>query len=290
MPQGKLLKGHNGLYTVFDGESEISCRAGSRLRKGDMRLSPGDNVEFTLNNDGTGFITSILPRKNAFIRPPVANIDTFVVVTAAASPDPDVYYLDSLCTIAFLSGAEVVLVINKTDIASPGFLTDIYKKTPIKVFCVQALSGVGTEPLRDYLRGKTAVFAGPSGAGKSSLLNALCPTLSARVGELSQRLMRGKNTTRVSELFRLDGDIWLADTPGFTMLDFAACGVTDCKAVIDAFPEMLPFTGDCRYRDCSHTVEEGCAVIKAVEEGHISKTRHENFCRIYTEVKQNTTY
>lgn len=290
MPYGKLLKGQNGLYSVFDGEKEISCRAGSRLRKGDMRLSPGDNVDFTLNADGTGFITEILPRKNTFIRPPVANIDVFVIVTAAAEPDPDIFYLDSLCTIALLSGAEVMLVINKTDIASPDFLTDIYEKTPIKVFCVQAVNGVGIEPLREALRGKTAVFAGPSGAGKSSLLNALCPTLSAEVGTLSQRLMRGKNTTRVSELFRLEKDIWLADTPGFTMLDFAACGVTDYKAVIDAFPEMLPYTSDCRYRDCAHTVEEGCAVIQAVKNGDIPASRHENFCRIYTEVKQNNTY
>ncbi len=290
MPQGKLLKGRNGLYSVFDGETEISCRAGSKLRKSDMRLSPGDNVEYTLNSDGTGFITGILPRKNAFVRPPVANIDTFVIVTAAAEPDPDIFYLDSLCTIALLSDAEVILVINKTDIASPEYLTDIYSKTPIKVFCVQAVNGIGIEPLRDALRGKTAVFAGPSGAGKSSLINALCPTLSAEVGDLSQRLMRGKNTTRVSELFRLEKDIWLADTPGFTMLDFTACGVTDHKRIIEAFPEMLPFTSYCRYRDCAHTVEEGCAVLEAVSEGKISSSRHENFRRIYTEVKQNNTY
>lgn len=290
MSYGKLLKGQNGLYSVFDGEKEVSCRAGSRLRKGDMRLSPGDNVDFTLNADGTGFITEILPRKNTFIRPPVANIDVFVIVTAAASPDPDIFYLDSLCTIALLSGASVMLVINKTDIASPVFLTDIYEKTPIKVFCVQAVNGIGIEPVREALRGKTAVFAGPSGAGKSSLLNALCPELSAEVGDLSQRLMRGKNTTRVSELFRLENDIWLADTPGFTMLDFAACGVTDHKTVIDAFPEMHPFTSKCRYRDCAHTVEEGCAVLEAVKDGKIPSSRHENFCRIYTEVKQNNTY
>ena len=126
MPTGILLKGQKGLYTVFDGEKQIQCRAGSRLRKGDMRLSPGDNVEFALNADDTGFITEILPRKNAIVRPPVANIDVFVIVTAAASPDPDIYYLDSLCAIATLSGAEVMLVINKTDIRSPEFLTDIY--------------------------------------------------------------------------------------------------------------------------------------------------------------------
>ena len=119
MPTGLLLKGQKGLYTLFDGEKEIQCRAGSRLRKSDTRLSPGDNVEFTVNDDGTGFITEILPRKNAFVRPPVANIDVFVIVTAAASPDPDIYYLDSLCAIATLAGAEVVLVINKTDIKSP---------------------------------------------------------------------------------------------------------------------------------------------------------------------------
>lgn len=290
MPKGILLKGQKGLYAVYDGEKEIQCRAGSRLRKGDMRLSPGDGVEYTLNDDGTGFITEILPRRNAFVRPPVANIDAFVIVTAAASPDPDIFYLDSLCTIATLAGAEVMLVINKTDIASPEYLKSIYEKTPVKVFCVQAVNGVGIEPLRQALKGKTAVFAGPSGAGKSSLLNALCPTLSAQVGDLSQRLMRGKNTTRVSELFMLDGDIRLADTPGFTMLDFAACGVTDYKTVIEAFPEMLPFTENCRWRDCAHTVEEGCAVIQAVKDGKVPVSRHESFVRIYTEVKQNTTY
>ena len=290
MPTGLLLKGQKGLYTLFDGEKEIQCRAGSRLRKSDMRLSPGDNVDFTVNDDGTGFITEILPRKNAFVRPPVANIDVFVIVTAAASPDPDIYYLDSLCAIATLAGAEVVLVINKTDIKSPKFLTDIYEKTPIKVFCVQAVNGVGVDALREELKGKTAVFAGPSGAGKSSLLNALCPSLSAETGELSERLMRGKNTTRVSQLFLLEGDIRLADTPGFTMLDFTACGVTDHKKVIDAFPEMLPFTCDCRWRDCAHTVEEGCAVLHQVEQGTIPKSRHESFVRIYTELKQKTTY
>lgn len=290
MPTGKLLKGQKGLYTVYDGEKEILCRAGSRLRKGDMRLSPGDNVSFTENSDGTGFITEILPRKNGFIRPPVANIDVFVIVTAAASPDPDIFYLDSLCTIATLAGAEVMLVVNKTDIASPQPLLDIYRKTPIQVFCVQAVNNIGIEPLRQALKGKTAVFAGPSGAGKSSLLNALCPNLSAQVGELSERLMRGKNTTRVSELFMLDGDISLADTPGFTMLDFAACGVTDHKEIITAFPEMLEFTQKCRWRDCAHTVEEGCAVLEAVKNGIIPPSRHQSFVRIYTEVKQKSTY
>lgn len=290
MPIGKLLKGQKGLYTVFNGSEQILCRAGSRLRKSEMRLSPGDNVEYTVNADNTGFITDILERKNAFVRPPVANIDVFVIVTAVASPDPDIYYLDSLSTIATLSGASVMLVINKTDLASPDKLRDIYEKTSMEVFCVQANSGEGIEPLRQALKGKTAVFAGPSGAGKSSLLNALCPSLSAQVGGLSEKLMRGKNTTRVSELFLLDGDICLADTPGFTMLDFIACGITDHKRVIEGFPEMLSHTEKCRYRDCAHTVEEGCAVIEAVKNGIIPASRHESFRRIYTEIKQKTTY
>ncbi len=290
MPFGKLLKGQKGLYTVYDGETQIQCRAGSRLQKGEQRLSPGDSVEYTLNADGTGFITAIQQRKNSFIRPPVANIDAFVIVTAAASPEPDIFYLDSLSAIATLADAEVYLVINKTDIASPEALKEIYEKAGFKVFCVQAKNGVGVEPLRAALKNKTAVFAGPSGAGKSSLLNALSPNISVQVGGLSEKLQRGKNTTRVSELFYMGDGIWLADTPGFTMLDFIACGVTDYKSVINAFPEMLPFICECRYRDCAHTVEEGCAVIENVKNGVIPASRHESFKRMYTEIKQKTTY
>ncbi len=290
MPTGRLLKGMKGLYSVFDGTGTVLCRAGSRLRKGSDKLSAGDMVEFSANPDGTGFITSILPRKNSFVRPAVANVDNFVIVTAAASPDPDTMYIDSLAATAIHAGAEIILVINKTDLRAPSDLLSVYSGTPFRIFCIQADTGCGVGALRAALAGSVSVFAGASGVGKSTLVNALYPGINAETGGLSDRISRGKNTTRVAELYPLTDGGWLADTPGFTMLELEQYGFNALSDPADAYPEFAPYIGHCRYRDCSHTVEEGCAVIDAVNGGKLSPVRHGNYRRMYSVIRSIKNY
>ncbi len=282
MSNGVIIKEKNGLYSVWIGKASVACRAGSRVRKGGVRLLAGDRVEIELNPDGSGFITAALPRTNHLTRPHVANVGAFVIVVAATSPQPYPYNIDKLTVMAEKAGIETVLAINKCDLGSDAVLTETYGKAGYKCFSLSAVSGMGVDSLRDYLRGKTAVFAGASGVGKSSLLNALYPGLNAETGELSRKIVRGKNTTRHTEFFAVEENTFIADTPGFTMLDEDKLGVEDKTGVFDCFPEFAPHFGNCRFRGCTHLKEDGCAVIRAVKEGSISATRHESYVKLYT--------
>jgi len=251
------------------------------VRKGGIRLFAGDRVEIELNSDGSGFITAALPRQNMLARPPVANVGAFVIVAAAASPTPYPYNIDKLTVMAEKAGVETVLAINKCDLCGEEQLYGIYTAAGYKCFALSAATGKGVDALRDYLRGKTAVFAGASGVGKSSLLNALYPVLNAETGELSKKIVRGKNTTRHTEFFAVEPNTYIADTPGFTMLDEDKLGIKDKDGVFDCFPELAKYFGNCRYRGCTHLKEEGCAVLEAVNNGEVAPTRHESYVRLY---------
>ncbi len=279
---GVVLLEKKGLYTVYcDGEL-ISCRAGSRLRKSGVRLLAGDMADVDMNQDGTGFITGIQERRNCLIRPRVANVELFVIVTATCDPIPFLYNLDKLTVMAAVAGIETVFAVNKSDLASPKELCELYESAGMKCFPITATNGIGVEALKSYIKGKAVVFAGASGVGKSSLINAMYPDLNAETGELSRKIARGKNTTRHTEFYLTEDRTLVADTPGFTMLDSDKLGVTDKRSLWEYFPEFE--NHNCRFRGCTHLKEEGCSVIEDVKNGKTAKSRHESYCKLYDEL------
>lgn len=281
MINGVIIKEKNGLYTVWSDGDALQCRAGSRVRKGGIRLMAGDRVEVEPNDDGTGFITAALERENHLTRPHVANVGAFVIVVAAKSPAPYLYNIDKLTVMAERAGIETVIAVNKCDLDDGEELVRIYDGAGYKTFRLSAAEGTGVDALRDYLKGKTAVFAGASGVGKSSLLNALYSGLNAETGELSKKIVRGKNTTRHTEFFAVGKNTFIADTPGFTMLDEDKLGVEDKEKVFDCFPEFEKYFGECRFRGCTHLKEDGCAVIAAVKAGKVAESRHDSYVKLY---------
>ncbi len=289
--KGRVLKGQNGLYTVEADCGIYQCRSASKIRKeAGLKILAGDNVLFLDNGDGTGFITSVLERRNSFIRPAVANTDMLLIVVSAAQPDPVPYNIGRLSVLSVLSGASVYIVITKSDIVVPKELIEIYGKTPFPVATSSIYKPECAEEIRERLSGKITVFTGASGAGKSSLINLLYPELKTQVGELSEKIKRGKNTTRVTELFPVGGNTYIADTPGFTMLDVELFSGIELKKLITCFPDLSPFAADCRYSDCTHTKEEECGVIEAVNRGEVSASRHNSYVRLYDEIKSVKKY
>lgn len=278
--RGVIVKEKNGLYTVSAEHGSVLCRAGSRIRKGGVRPLAGDRVEIEQSGDD-GFIVSVLPRFNRMARPPVANVGAFVIVAAAAEPAPYLYGIDKLTVMACAAGVETVLAISKGDLADTDALRGIYERAGFKCFVLSVFTGEGLEELRQYLGGKTAVLAGASGVGKSSLLNAMYREVDAETGELSRKILRGKNTTRHTEFFSVGDGTYIADTPGFSLLDEEQLGVGKKEQLFDCFPEFAPFFGKCRFRGCTHLREEGCAVIEAVKSGAVAASRHESYVRLY---------
>ena len=257
------------------------CRAASRIRKEDgIKLLAGDDVLITDNGDGTGFIESVLPRKNSFIRPQVANIDLVVTVASGCDPVPSVLNIDKMCCVAESKKADAMLIFTKSDLGGTDRLMRIYQKTPYKCFAVGEDDCGALPEIKNALKGRQAVLAGASGVGKSTLINVLFGDVDAETGELSRKIMRGKNTTRVTELYARDGCL-LADSPGFGLLDYQKCLVADRHELIEFFPEMRELANKCRFTKCTHTKEVGCAVIAAVNDGTVAAERHLSYCSLY---------
>ena len=267
------------------------CRASAKIRKEiGKKLLAGDYVSFIDNKDGTGFINVCEERKNSFVRPPVANVDMLLIVASADQPSPVPYNIDVLSTIAVKSGAEVYIVVTKSDIAKAETLAGIYRKTPFELTVTSSSDSKSVDKIRACLKGKTTVLTGASGVGKSTLINLLFPSLQTDVGELSDKIRRGRNTTRVTELFSLGEDTYIADTPGFSMLDIEQCCTLEPGETADCFPEFAPYTVSFRFRKCTHTGEQGCAVSEAVEKGLVSASRHESYIKLFNEVKNIPRY
>lgn len=321
---GKILKGVGGLYTIkLIGEDEhaslfdcpsplasrlISCSASGSFRHNHIKPLVGDNVELIYtdhslaendakNNDIR--ISQILERKNELIRPPMANLDIMFISMAAASPAPVIPTIDKLICIAEHNGIEPVIIIGKCDLA-PDYareLQEIYKKAGFDCFVLSAKTGEGVEDIREYVNtnmdGKTSAFAGASGIGKSTLLNALFPDLSLTTNTISQKIQRGRHTTRHVELYPVndrEGAGYIADTPGFSLLDFERFNFFDKEDLAYNMREFRDYIGECRYTKCSHTKEEGCAILEAVREGKISKSRHDSFLEIYASLKNKNKW
>ena len=281
LSRGLVLRGQNGLYLVKTAEGVLRCRAGSGIRKDGYKLLAGDRVSVESHGDGTGFIRELHERVNCLVRPPVANVDLLVLVVAVASPAPSPFVLDELTVLAEKQNIRPVLALTKCELGGAEELEAVYRKTPYPVFRISERGKVGADALFDHLRGKTSVFCGASGVGKSTLLNRLFPGLNAETGELSAKLRRGKNTTRTTSLHPLGGGTYLADTPGFTMLDPERCARLLPEGLPDLFPEFRPYLGRCRYSHCTHLCEDGCRILQAVSDGEIARERQESYCKLY---------
>ena len=286
MTEGIILKGIGGFYYVDTADGLIECKARGRFRKTVGKPIVGDRVTLEVQpEDGTGYLLDIAPRKNSLIRPAVANLDLVVAVASAAPPVTDPFLIDKVTAIAVHKGIGVLVVINKTDENPGDELFETYQKSGIDVLRVSALTGEGIDDLKDRLRGRVAAFAGNSGVGKSSVLNRIDPQFGAEVGAISDRIGRGKHTTRHVELHPVAGGGYIADTPGFSSFETEQMDLVLAEDLQYAFPEFEPYIGQCQFTGCAHVKEKGCAVLAAVAAGEIAKSRHESYVKLYESVK-----
>lgn len=285
MINGLIIKGIGGFYYVEAAGAVYECKARGVFRKNKITPLAGDHVIISTKEDGTGTIEEILPRRNFLVRPPVSNIDQLIVVVSVCEPSPNTMIIDKTIAAAEDKKIEPVLVFSKTDLQDARELCDIYGKTGIPYYMISSVTGKGIDKVRELLRGKVTAFTGNSGVGKSSLLNCIDERLNLPTGEISQKLGRGKHTTRQVELIKLDEGSYVADTPGFSSIQMERYDIVNKDNLKYCFREFAPYLNLCKFASCSHTCEKGCAVIQAVEEGLISKSRHDNYVSMYNEVK-----
>ena len=280
MEEYRIIKALSGFYYVQTEDGVVECRARGRFRRQDQSPLVGDFVRITRQGD-KGVLEALLPRKNAFIRPAVANIDQLVVLASCAIPVTEPFLIDRVLAIAQLQNVPALVVVNKDDLAPAQPLAEIYRRAGVPVVVTSAETGEGIEALREALAGKLSCLTGNSGVGKSSLLNRACPQLQLPVGEVSEKLGRGRHTTRHIELYSLGSNTFVADTPGFSAFDTERMELVHKEQLQYAFPEFAPYLGHCQFPDCAHRKEPGCAVRKALAEGKIGQTRYSSYERLY---------
>ena len=273
------------MENVQTSKGLVTCRARGSLRRGDSPLT-GDLVEITVEKANKGMVEKILPRRNKFVRPAVANVDALVVFAANVNPITAPFLIDRVAAIAGDQEVPVYLVVNKCDLDPAVDLVRIYTNAGFTVICTSAETGEGVEELRELIRGKLTAFTGNSGVGKSSVLNRLCPDLALPVGEVSEKLGRGRHTTRHVELYRLEEDTYVADTPGFSSFDTDQMEVILKENLQYAFPDFGRYIGECQFRDCTHRKEPGCAVTEALKNGGIEQSRYDSYLRLYEKASQ----
>jgi ribosome biogenesis GTPase len=284
------MKGVGGFYSVrpegATGDVSYLCRARGIFKKDGLTPTVGDLVEFEALDEDEGVVNAILPRRNLFVRPPIANVDMFIVMIAAASPAPSLSVVDKLLVSAEMAGTDAMLCINKTDLLSPdklGRITEIYAGLyPVAEIC--CISGAGTESLPSVLAGKRSALAGPSGVGKSTLINCLLGGTELETGTISGRTSRGRHTTRHVEIFDIAGGGMIFDTPGFTSFAVAGEEISDLAFL---FPDMREYIGDCRFDNCRHLKEPDCAVLEALALGRISASRYASYVMMIEEMERN---
>ena len=282
---GRILRSLSGFYDVQTPEGLVTCRGRGSLRKAHQSPLTGDMVEITVEK-GKGMVEKILPRRNCFVRPAVANVDALVVFAANVNPVTEPFLIDRVAAIAGDQEVEVILCVNKTDLDPALDLIRIYRNAGFTVIAASAETGQGVEELRKLLQGKLTAFTGNTGVGKSSMLNKLSPELSLATGEVSEKLGRGRHTTRHVELYRLDADTYVADTPGFSSFDTDQMDVILKENLQYAFPDFAPYAGNCQFHDCSHRREPGCGVRQALEEGKLEPTRYDSYLKLYEKASQ----
>ncbi len=282
---GRILRSLSGFYDVQTPSGMVTCRARGILRKEGSSPLTGDMVQITVEK-GKGMVEKILPRRNWFIRPAVANVDALVIFAANVNPVTEPFLIDRVAAIAGDREVKVYICINKCDLDPAIDLERIYRNAGFPVILTSAETGEGVEELRALLKGKLTAFTGNSGVGKSSILNRLCPELALPTGEVSEKLGRGRHTTRHVELYRLEEDTYVADTPGFSSFDTDQMDVILKENLQYAFPDFGPYIGQCQFHDCSHRTEPGCAVTAALAAGEIEPTRYDSYLRLYEKVSQ----
>ena len=285
MSEGRIQKALSGFYYVDTGTEILTCRARGKFRKEGVSPLVGDRVSVRELGNGEGFVEAILPRRTSFIRPAVANIDQLVIIGSGAIPKTDPFLIDRVASIAALKGCDVVVLLNKYDLDPADQLFEIYTAAGFPTLRVSAETGEGIEELKGLISGKLSAFTGNSGVGKSSILNALEPDFALKVGEVSTALGRGRHTTRHVELFRLSCGAEIMDTPGFSSFEAEDLNLEWKQRLPESFVEFVPHLGECRFVGCSHTKEKGCAVLDALKQGKIQKSRHQSYLRLHEELK-----
>lgn len=290
---GKIIKGIAGFYYVHDGIGRVyECKAKGIFRNKKIKPLVGDNVEITIldETDAEGNIDQILPRRNSLIRPAVANVDQALVVFAISHPEPNLNLLDRFLVMMKCAEVPVSILFNKIDLTDEGMIDKyrkIYEPAGYDVLFSSTYEEQGIEMVRDLLRGKTTVLAGPSGVGKSSLINMIQPDACMETGGISEKIQRGKHTTRHSQLFYIEKDTYMMDTPGFSSMFVENMTPEELK---DYFPEFQAFEDECKFLGCVHINEPVCGVKNALLEGKISASRYENYRLMYQELKDKRRY
>lgn len=282
---GIITKITGGFYYVESNNNIYECKARGVFRKRGFTPLVGDYVTISIpDGDGYCSINSIKERKNSLIRPALANLDVLVIVSSVVEPTVNTYIIDKMICAAVNKGIEPVVVFSKTDMQSCDELIDIYNKAGIKAIGYSSVNKNGLQEIEAVLKDKVSAFSGNTGVGKSTLLNTLFPELSLETGKISDKLGRGRHTTRTVELYKCFGG-YVADTPGFSTVDLDRYEIIRKDELQYCFPEFSQYICKCMFTSCSHICEKGCAVLGAVEKGYISKSRHDSYVRMYNEVK-----
>lgn len=283
---GTIMKALSGFYYVDVGaeQAPITCRGRGKLRHQKITPLVGDHVAITVTEDGTGMVDEVLPRANQFQRPMVANMDQLVILASGAIPVTDPFLIDRMVALAEYKGCQPIICFNKCDLEPATQLVELYQGAGFRSFAISAQTGEGLEQLLGALDGKISAFTGNSGVGKSSVLNALCPQFALKVGQVSEKLGRGRHTTRHVELFRVGGGL-VADTPGFSAFDVEQMELIPKEELANTFREFRPYLEQCRFVGCAHVKERGCAVREAVDSGAIAPSRYQSYVRLYDQVK-----
>ncbi len=286
---GRIIRSLSGFYEVQTEKGPVTCRARGNFRKQKLVPLTGDLVEISATGK-KGMLEQILPRKNRFVRPAVANLDALVVFAANVNPVTEPFLIDRVSAIAGNQEVPVIVCINKTDLDPATELAELYQKAGFPVICTSARDGTGVEDLREAIAGKFVAFTGNSGVGKSSILNRLLPELGLQTGEVSEKLGRGRHTTRHVEIYALDRNTFVADTPGFSSFDTDKMEVILKENLQYAFPDFAPYIGKCRFHDCAHLKEPDCAVTQALRAGEIQHSRYDSYVRLYEKAKEIKTW
>ena len=283
--KGKIIKGIGGFYYVETADGIYECKARGLFRKEGITPLVGDNVAVCINNNAENTIDEIFERKNFLVRPPLANIDVLFIVSSLKDPDINVLNIDKLAAIAEFKSIEPIFVFTKSDLSEDALkYISIYKDAGFTCFVTSSLENKSLDSIKDIIKNKICAFTGNSGVGKSTLLNMLDSSLNLTVGQTSKKLGRGKHTTRHCELVKTCGG-YVADTPGFSSIDFLRCESIEKEQLAGCFREFAPYLDKCKFTSCTHCADKGCAVCEAVKQGNISELRHGSYVAVYNQIK-----